>query len=75
MKTLDELRAKYPHLGVALYAYDPGKPVTLELIAPDGKSYSFKGATETAAIAAAGLEDDVEATPPVAPAPTADVFA
>lgn len=73
MKTLDDVRAKYPHLGLALYAYEPGKPVTLEVIASDGKTFSFAGPTEAAAIAAA-FEDDEAPPAPVTPATTVNVF-
>jgi hypothetical protein len=58
MNTLDDIRTKYPHLGVSLYALDPGKPVTLELLAPDGKLFSFTGATEAEAVAAAFPDED-----------------
>jgi hypothetical protein len=77
MKTLDEVRAKYPHLGMTLYAIEPGKPVTLELITPDGKLYEFRGATEEAAIAAFVDESGGEEPPPEpapAPAPVTSVF-
>ncbi len=53
MKTLDEVRAKYPHLGVALYAYTPNGEVTLECLSADGKTFKFVGPTEAAAIRAA----------------------
>lgn len=74
MKTLDDVRAKYPHLGVACYAYEPGKPVTLEVIASDGKTFSWTAKTEAAAIAAA-FEDDEPTTSviPTPPTPTTTV--
>lgn len=58
MKSLDEVRAKYPHLGMTLYAIEPGKPVTLEIITPDQRLFSFVGATEEAAIAVAFPDED-----------------
>jgi hypothetical protein len=60
MNTLDDIRAKYPHLGVSLYALEPGKPVTLELLAPDGKLFTFTGATEAEAVAAAFPDEESE---------------
>ncbi len=50
--TLDELRARLPYVGFALYALDPGADVTLEVHA-NGEVWTFKGATEAEAIAAA----------------------
>jgi len=50
--TLDHLRAAYPALGFALYAYDPGGRVTLEV--HDGKDvFTFSGATEAEVISVA----------------------
>ncbi len=46
MKTLDEARTAYPHLGMALYALDPGGPVTLETLTPEGDIFTFHGASE-----------------------------
>ena len=40
---LDELRARYPDMGFAVYALEPGGAVTLEVHAPDGRLYSWKG--------------------------------
>lgn len=53
MATLDDVRAAYPHLGVALYAYTPGGAVTLECHAPNGRTFKFTGPTEAAAIKSA----------------------
>jgi hypothetical protein len=50
--TLDDLRAAAPDLGFALYAYDPGGPVTLEIHAAEGV-FTFTGPTEAAAVEAA----------------------
>lgn len=49
---LDDLRAARPELGLALYAFEPGGEVTLE-VHHEGKVYPFKGATEAEAILAA----------------------
>ena len=52
MRTLDDLRNAFPHLGYGLYALDPSGPVTLE-IHLDGEVYDFTAASEAAAIALA----------------------
>lgn len=51
--TLDELRAAEPALGFALYAFEPGGLVTLEIHTPDGQVFTFKAATAQAALDAA----------------------
>ncbi len=51
--SVDDLRRVHPELGAALYAYEPGGPVTLEIHTPDGQVYSFAGDTEAAALALA----------------------
>lgn len=63
MKALDDIRAKYPLLGLALYAFEPGKPVTLEIIVADQQPFTFVAATEAEAVALAFPADD-EPTPP-----------
>lgn len=63
--TLDTLRARLPGCGFALYAYEPGGLITLEVITPEGETFSFVGATEAAAVA--------RAMPAAAPAPD-DLF-
>lgn len=70
--TIDALRTKYPALGFALYALEPGGPVTLEAVNGDGKIFTFRGATEEAAIMA-GFADDF-AGPAAVAAPTVSVF-
>lgn len=47
--TFDELRAANPGLGFAVYAYDPGGDLTLE-IHDDGERFAFTGPTLQAAI-------------------------
>ena len=59
MSTLDELRAERPHLGFALYALEPGGPVTFEVHAGDGQVFAFTGPTEEAVLR--------RAFPPAAP--------
>lgn len=51
--TLDDARAAFPKLGLALYAYDPGGHVTLEVHTADGQTFPFEGPTEAAVIARA----------------------
>lgn len=51
--TFDELRARFPNVGLALYAIEPGGPVTLEIISPDGSVFPFEADTAAAAIEAA----------------------
>ena len=50
MNRLDDLRARYPKLGFAVYAIEPGKPVTLETHSPDGQVFTFRAATLDAAL-------------------------
>lgn len=75
---IDDLRARYPTLGFALYAYEPGGAVTLEVL--DGADvYTFQEATEADVIAKAfpapQIEADEPATPePETPAPPVSVF-
>ena len=60
----DAIRAENPDLGFALYALEPGGPVTLEIVTPDGGLFTFKGATAAAAIEAAFPTPSVSPTPP-----------
>ncbi|AKR54354.1 hypothetical protein XM25_00750 [Devosia sp. H5989] len=69
MIDFDTLRAKYPHLGYAVYAYEPGGVVTLECITANGKSFKFTGSTLADAIRAGFPEDSIEPEP--APAESA----
>lgn len=72
MTTLDDLRAKYPHLGFAIYAYEPGGDVTLECHTPSGEVFTFTGPTADAAIQS-GFADE-EPAPAPAPEPVSSVF-
>lgn len=49
-QSLDDLRTQFPELGFAVYAMEPRGLVTLEIYAPDGQTYSFKGESEDAVI-------------------------
>lgn len=69
--SLDDLRARYPHLGFAVYAIEPGGPVTLEVHTPDGTVFTTVGPTEAAAIARRfPPEPEAPPSPPAAPSPT-----
>jgi len=59
--TFDEIRAKHPTLGLAIYAIEPWRGVTLETYTPDGGVFTFRGKTEQDAL-------DL-AFPPESPAP------
>jgi len=70
--TLDDLRAANPELGFALYALEPGGPVTLEVMTPDSQVFSFAGPTMEAVLLAAFPPD---APAPADPEPETDIFA
>lgn len=64
--TFDELRVARPALGLALYALDPGRGVTLEVYA-DGELFQFHGATADDAIRSAFPPSAGEAVRAAAP--------
>lgn len=65
--SLDDLRALRPDLSLAVYAFQPGQDVTLE-IHHDGQVYTYKGATEADAILAAfPPATEEQPTPPATP--------
>lgn len=43
--TIDDIRARYPNLGISIYAIVPGDPATLEVIDPAGDVFSFSPAS------------------------------
>jgi hypothetical protein len=43
--TFDEVRIRYPKLGFALYAYEPGDPITLEVHAAYNETFIWTGPT------------------------------
>lgn len=43
---IDSLRARYPHLGLSVYALIPGGDVTVEALTPDGSVFSKQASTE-----------------------------
>lgn len=53
ISSLDEARRLNPELGYALYAYEPGGAVTLEIHDPTGEVFTFTADTEEAAFAVA----------------------
>lgn len=59
----DGARAAHPALAFALYAYEPGGPVTLEVMTAAGETFTFTGNTAQAAID--------KAFPPAEPVPDA----
>lgn len=48
--TLDDARARFPGFGFALYAYEPGGSVTLEIHTGEGEPFVFTAATEAEAL-------------------------
>lgn len=73
--TIDDVRARYPALAGAVYFYDPGQPVTLEILTPAGESFSFTAPTVAECIAKAFPElIEPEPTEPEPEAPAASVF-
>lgn len=61
---LDDIRARYPDLAGALYFFEPGRPVTLELITPAGDTFPFTAPTVAECIAKAFPEMQPEPTEP-----------
>jgi hypothetical protein len=51
--TFDDLRASRPELGFAVYAYEPGGEVLLEIHAPEGLLFRFTGKSLQDAVDAA----------------------
>ena len=71
--TLDELRNDHPELAFAIYALEPGKAVTFEVITPDSQVFTFSGPTAQAAIDSAFPPREPETTAPPTPQP-ANIF-
>lgn len=70
--TIDDVRARYPALAGALYFYDPGQPVTLEILTPAGESFSFTAPTVAECLEKAFPE--LTPTEPEPEEPAASVF-
>lgn len=49
---IDHVRGMFPHLGIAVYAYDPKGPVTVEVFTPDGTTMKRQAPTEAEALIA-----------------------
>jgi hypothetical protein len=45
MLDFDALRTATPLTGWAVYAFDPGGPLTVEVLLPDGRMLTYEGAT------------------------------
>lgn len=71
---IDAIRAIHPHLGLAVYAYEPGGPVTVEVLAQDGSRFTKQAPTMDEALADMfGLAQD-EQQPEQSEEPDDDVF-
>lgn len=70
----DRIRRVHRWSGLAVYAYEPGGPVTLEVLTPDGQTYAWTAPTlrEAAARAFPDLMPGEEPAP--AEAPAIDIF-
>lgn len=66
-RSLDDLRSTFPHLGFAVYAIEPGAPVTLEVHTADGQVFTTVRRTLDAAIERA-FPSPPEPAPEVEPA-------
>ena len=60
--TLDDLRTKFPHLSLCVYAFT-GQPITLECITAEGKTFKFTAPTEADAIRQGFPEEFAEPAP------------
>jgi hypothetical protein len=74
MLTLDAVRERFPAFALALYALEPGGPITLEILAPDGESFTFTGPTEAAVLERAFPDMTPAAAEPDSPAAELDIF-
>lgn len=72
--SLDDARAAFPKLGLAVYAYEPGGPVTLEVHAADGQVFTFSGPTVAAVLIRAFPSLVPPEPPPQPPEPQLTVF-
>lgn len=69
----DALRAEQPDLAINLYAMTPRGVVTLEIITPDGDSFTWSAETAAEAYLLA-FPEPVAAEPVPEPAPTGNIF-
>ena len=73
----DEIRSENPDLAINLYAMTPGGDVTLEVITPDGQTFSWSAPTAEAALELAfpdELDEPAAATPGPALPAAASIF-
>ena len=49
---IDKIRALFPHLSLAVYAYEPGGPVEVEVFTPDNTRFTRKAPTADEAFTA-----------------------
>lgn len=70
--TIDDVRVRYPALGIGIYAIVPGEPVVLEVIDPAGDVFSFTAMTVDECLEKAFPE--LTPTEPEPEAPAASVF-
>lgn len=71
----DTIRKQNPDIGLAIYALEPGGPVTLEIITPDEQVFTFRGATQAEALAKAfPPETVIPVSEPEPPAPEPSIF-
>lgn len=75
---IDDLRARFPHLGFSVYALTPGAAVTVEVLTPDGTLYGKEARTEREAflLLFPELDDDTqeETDAPDTSDPADDIF-
>lgn len=69
--TFDQARCQFHHLGFAVYAFEPGGPVHLEVHAPNGQVFDFHAPTLGGALAAAFPPEAAEQPQIV---PTVNIF-
>jgi hypothetical protein len=71
---IDAIRAEYPHLRIALYAYEPGGDVTLEVLSSDDQQFTFIASTAEIAVRRAFPELFEAPVQPAAPTPDINLF-
>lgn len=78
MTAFDDTRARFPHLGFAIYAFEPGGPVTLEVLSADGQRFTLTRPTLATALARAfpapALERPTQPDVTPEPEPAPNVF-
>jgi hypothetical protein len=71
--TFDDARRAFPGFGLAAYAYEPGGPVTLEVLTGESQ-FTFSGPTLEDALASAFPDLAAPAAAPEPETPPNDVF-